>query len=122
MKRNKLLLKKADKFSTTRKANTPNPLLLYILLYYYYIYIIYNFLDQLEKVFQEYPELDENKIYNCDESGFPTDQRGRIVSVKGQPALKLSFGPRCENITVLGYVALVALHVIHLYLSRAKVL
>lgn len=75
------------------------------------------------EVFQEYQKLDENKIYNCDESGFPTDQtRGRVISVKGQPALKLSFGARCENITVLGYVALVALHVIHLYLSRAKML
>ena len=44
MKRNKLSLKKADKFSTARKANTPNPFI---------IYIIYNFLDQLEKVFRE---------------------------------------------------------------------
>ena len=48
-------------------------------------------------------QKDKNKIYNCDESGFPTDQtRGRVVSVKGQPVLKLSFGASRENITVLG--------------------
>ena len=29
-------------------------------------------------------------------------KRGRVLSVKGQPALKLSFGARRENITVLG--------------------
>ena len=91
IKRNKLLMKKAEMISTAPKANTPNP------------FIIYDFFDQLEKVFQEYPELDENKIYNYDEKGFPTDQtKGFVVSVKGQPALKLSFGARRENITVLG--------------------
>ena len=67
MKHNKLSLKKAEMISTAQKANTSNP------------FIIYDFFDQLEKVFQEYPELDENKIYNCDESGFPTDQtRGHV--------------------------------------------
>ena len=91
MKRNKLSLKKAEMISTAPKANSSNP------------FIIYDFFDQVEKVFQEYPELDENKIYNCDESEFPTDQtRGSVVSVKGQPALKLSFGARRENIFVLG--------------------
>ena len=83
-------MKKAEIISTARKANTSNP------------FIIYDFSDQLEKVFQKYPELDENKICNCNESGFPTDQiRGRVFSVKGEPVLKLSFGARRENITVL---------------------
>ena len=53
MKRNKLLLKKADKFSTTRKANTPNPLLLYILLYILLLYILYiTFLTNWKKFFK----------------------------------------------------------------------
>ena len=91
MKRNKLSSKKAEMISTARRANTSNP------------FIMYDFFDQLEKVFQEHPELDENKIYNCDESGFSTDQtRGRVVSVTEQPALKLSFTAIRENITVLG--------------------
>ena len=90
MKHNKLSLKSAEMIWTAQKANTSNQ------------FIIYDFFHQLEKVFQEYPELDKNKIYNCDESGFPIDQtRGRVVSVKWQPALKLFFGARRENITVL---------------------
>ena len=40
MKRNKLSLKKAEMISAARKANTLNP------------FIIYDFFDQLEKVFQ----------------------------------------------------------------------
>ena len=63
MKRNKLSLKKAEMILTARTANTSNP------------FIIYDFFDQLENVFQEYPELDENKIYNCNESGFPTNPK-----------------------------------------------
>ena len=83
-------MKKAEMISTARKANTSNP------------FIIYDFFDQLEKVFQEYPELVEIKIYNCDERGFPADQtRGHVVRVKGQPGLKLSFVARHKNSTVL---------------------
>ena len=103
MKRNKLSSKKAEMISTVRRANTWNP------------FIMYDFFDQLEKVFQEYPELNENKIYNCDESGFSTDQtRCRVVSVMRQPALKLSFAERREKLLYWGYVVLVALRVIHL--------
>ena len=76
--------------STARKSSTSNP------------FIIYDYFDQLEKVFQEHLVLDENKIYNCDESVFPTDKtRGRVVSVMRQRALKLSFAARRENVTVL---------------------
>ena len=91
MKRNKLSMKKAEMISASRKANTANP------------FIIYDFFEQLEKIFEEHPELDETKIYNCDESGFPTDQtRGNVIGPVGQRGLKLSYGARRENITVLG--------------------
>ena len=79
------------------------------------LFIIYDFFDQLKKFFQEYPELDENKIYNCDQSVFSIDQtRGHVVSVIGQPTLKLSFGARREMLLYWGYVVPVTLRVIRL--------
>ena len=83
-------MKKTDIISTAWKANPSNT------------FIRYDFFDQLEKVFQEYSVPDEDKIYNCDESGFPTVQTSvHVVSVMRQRALKLPFGARRENNTIL---------------------
>ena len=81
MKRNQLLLKKAEMISSARKSNRSNP------------FIIYDYYNLLENMFQDNPDLDADRIYNCDESGFPNDQtNGKSITVKGIRALKLSFG------------------------------
>ena len=61
MKRNKLSLKKASMICIARKSNTSNP------------FIIYDFFDKLEEILQENLEITVEKIWNFDESGFPTD-------------------------------------------------
>ena len=76
--------------SSARKSKTSNP------------FIIYDYYNLLEKIFQDNPDLDAGRICYCDESGFPTDQTNRkCITVKGEIAFKLSFGARRENITVL---------------------
>ena len=90
MKRNRLSLKKAGMISSARISNTSNP------------FIIYDYYNVLEKSFRDNPDLDADRIYNCDESGFPIDQTNeKCITVKGERAFKLSFGARRENITVL---------------------
>ena len=82
MKRNRLSLKKAE-ISSARKLNTSNP------------FIIYDYDNLLENFFQDNPDLDADRIYSCDESGFPKDQtNGKFITVKGERAFKLSFGAR----------------------------
>ena len=77
---NWLSLKKAEMISSARKWNTSNP------------FIIYDY-NLLEKFFQDNPDLDADRIYNCDESNFPTDQTNeKCITVKGETAFKLSFG------------------------------
>ena len=62
------------------------------------IIIIYS-----KKIFQDNPVLDADRIYNHDESGFPTNQTNwKFITVKGERAFKLSFGARRENITSNG--------------------
>ena len=61
MKRNKLSLKKASMICIARKSNTSNP------------FIIYDFFGKLEEILQENLEITVEKIWNFDESGFPTD-------------------------------------------------
>ena len=56
--------------SSARKTNTLNQ------------FIIYYFLDQLENIFQEYPEQDVNKIDYCNES-FQQTKQGVMLSVYG---------------------------------------
>ena len=79
--------------SLARKSNTSNP------------FIIYDYYKLLKNFFQDNPNLDAGRIYNCDESGFPTNQtNGKCITVKGERAFKLSFGTHQENITVLAVV------------------
>ena len=89
MSRNNLSLKKANMISSTRKSTTANP------------FIIYDFYDTLEELFEQH-KFSASQVWNCDESGFPTDpQRNKVVSVKGQTAYKTTSGARRENITTL---------------------
>ena len=89
MKRNNLSLKKANMISAARKSATANP------------FIINDFYDVIERIIKE-KNLQPNQIWNCDESGFPTDpQKCRVVGVKGKEALKVTFGAGRENITTL---------------------
>ncbi|XP_057301212.1 uncharacterized protein LOC130635762 [Hydractinia symbiolongicarpus] len=95
--------------STARKSNTSNP------------FIIYDFYDQLEKIFEQYPTLNASRIWNCYESGFPTDpSKGRVVSVNGQRALKLRFGAGRENITALGFCSAAGVVLDPLIIFRGK--
>ena len=62
------------------------------------IIIIYS-----KNFFQDNAVLDADRIYNHDESGFPTNQTNwKFITVKGERAFKLSFGARRENITSNG--------------------
>ena len=91
MKRNQLLLKKAEMISSARKSNRSNP------------FIIYDYYNLLENMFQDNPDLDADRIYNCDESGFPNDQtNGKSITVKGIRAFKLSFGALDPSIKFKG--------------------
>ena len=82
MKRNKLSLKKAEMISAARKAATANP------------FVIYDFYEQLEEIIKD-KKLNANQIWNCDESGFPTDpHKCKVVSVKGKTAYKVTCGAR----------------------------
>ena len=75
--------------SAARKSTTSNP------------FIIYNFYDQLDEIVTQ-TILTPKQIWNCDESGFPTDpQKCKVVSVKGEVAYKVIPGARRENITTL---------------------
>ena len=109
MKRNELSRRKAEMISTARKSNTANP------------FIIFDFFEQLATIFKENPDLDASRIYNCDESGFPTYQtRGKVIAGKGQRGLKLSFGARRENITVLGICSASGVALDPLFIIKGK--
>ena len=72
MKGNRLSIKKAEMISLARKSSTSNP------------FIIYGYYNLLEKSFQDNLDFDAERIYNCDESGFPTNQtNGKCITVKG---------------------------------------
>ena len=84
-------MRKAEMISEAGKANPSKP------------FIIFDSCNQLKKIYKEHPDLDEPKIFNCDETGFPTDQSGeKVISVKRERAFKLSFRARRKNITTVG--------------------
>ena len=92
MGRNNLSLKKANMICIARKSATANP------------FIVYDFYDLLAELMEKY-NFRAEQIWNCDESGFPTDpQCCKVVSVKGQTAYKTTSGARRENITTLAVV------------------
>ena len=72
--RQNLSSKKATMISSARKSATANP------------FIIYGFYELIEKTITE-KKLKQEQIWNCDESGFPTDpSRARLVAPKGKPS------------------------------------
>ncbi|XP_065064643.1 uncharacterized protein LOC135690884 [Rhopilema esculentum] len=88
-KRNNLSLKKAALISSARKSATANP------------FVVYDFYDQLDEIIKS-NNLNEEQIWNCDESGFPSDPgHCRVVSEKGKVAYKVTCGAGRENTTTL---------------------
>ena len=76
MKRQKLSTKKATIISAARKAATANP------------FIIFDFYEVVEKIIKE-KKLKREQIWNCDESGFPTDpSKCKVVAPIGMPGYK----------------------------------
>ena len=89
MDRNNLSMKKANMISTARLSATANP------------FIIYDFYELLEKEIVE-KKLKPSQIWNCDESGFPTDPaKCKMVSTRGEVAYKVTWGAGRENISTL---------------------
>ena len=75
--------------SSAHKSCTTNP------------FIINDFYDTLETIIKEY-DLQPHQIWNCDESGFPSDpQKCKVVSIKGEAAYKVTCGAGRENTTTL---------------------
>ena len=92
MDRNSLSLKKATMISSARKAVTANP------------FVVHDFYDTLEKVFAD-KNFTPSQIWNCDESGFPTDpKRCKVVSGSGEVAYRVTPGAGRENTTTLAAV------------------
>ena len=89
LSRQKLSTKKATMISAARKAATANP------------FIIYDFYEVIDKVITE-NNLSPNQVWNCDESGFPTDpSKYKVVAPIGKAAWKTTCGAGRENVTVL---------------------
>lgn len=89
LSRQKLSTKKATMISAARKAATANP------------FIIYDFYEVIDKVITE-NNLSPKQIWNCDESGFPTDpSKYKVVAPIGKAGWKTTCGAGRENITVL---------------------
>ena len=89
LQRQKLSCKKATMLSSARKSATANP------------FIVYNFYEMIEKIVKE-QKLSAAQVWNCDESGFPTDpSKIRAVAPSGKPAWKLTWGAGRENISTL---------------------
>ena len=75
LNRNKLSRKKASMICVSRKSNTANP------------FVIYHFYEKLVEIFKSHPDLTEEPIWNCDESGFPVDpSKAKVVGPKNQAA------------------------------------
>ena len=89
MSRNGLSLKKANMISAARKSMIANP------------FKIYDFYETIEKIIKD-KNLQPHQIWNCDESGFPTDpQKCKVVGVKGKQRYKVTCDAGRENITTL---------------------
>ena len=93
MARNNLSLKKATMISSARKGVTANP------------FVINDFYDVLEKTVKSMG-IGPKQIWNCDESGFPSDpKRCKVVSGSGEVAYRVTPGAGRENTTVLAAVS-----------------
>ena len=64
--------------------------------------MIYNFYDKLAALFDANPDLNPGNIWNCNESGFPTDPgKSKVIAPRNKLGFKLSYGAHRENITTL---------------------
>ena len=89
MSRQNLSLKQAEMLCSARKNATENP------------WMIFEFYGKRRKIVVE-QKLTAKQIWNCDESGFPTDPgKCKVVSARGEKAYKVTQGPGRENITTL---------------------
>ena len=80
MARNKISLKKANLIYSARKSVTANP------------FIIYDFYEKLESILNE-NYFTAEQIWNCDESGFPSDpQKCKVVRERVEVAYKVTCG------------------------------
>ena len=88
MDRNNLSMKKANLISSARKSATENQ------------FVIFDFYEVLEEVIQEKNLFDKPQhIWNCDESGFPSDpKKVKVVSIRGKTAYSVTGR---ENTTTL---------------------
>nr|CAD7581213.1 unnamed protein product [Timema californicum] len=69
--------------------------------------VVYDFFDMLRTVYEEHEMKDKGDfIFNCDESGFPSDPyKLRALGEKGKPLSRVSGGSSKENTTVLACVS-----------------
>ncbi|XP_076824996.1 uncharacterized protein LOC143470629 [Clavelina lepadiformis] len=64
-------------------------------------FIIFDIYECIDKIIKE-KSLGPEQIWNCDESGFPSDpQKCKVVSIRGQTAYKLTCGAGCDNTSTL---------------------
>ena len=90
MKCNKLSLKKASMICILRKSNIANA------------FMIYDFYDKLATIIDANPDLNPDNIWNCDESGFPTDPgKSKVIAPHNKTGFKMSYGVHRENISTL---------------------
>ena len=89
MERRNLSTKKANMISAARKSATSNP------------FIVNDFYDVIEKIIIDH-KLNPKQVWNCDESGFPTDpSKSKVISPRGEVAYKITWGAGRENISTL---------------------
>ncbi|MCL4152262.1 UNVERIFIED_CONTAM: hypothetical protein GTU68_060681 [Idotea baltica] len=91
LQRHKLTLKKGGMMQLARKSVTSDP------------FVIYDFYEKLQNEIERLGIQDRpNCIYNCDETGFPTDpSKSKTIGSIGQKTVRLTHGSNRENITVL---------------------
>ena len=89
MKRNKLNTKKANMISYVCMPDTSNP------------FVVYNFFETIQKIANE-NNLSPSQVWNCDETGFPTDAaQCKVVAPQRKQPNKITSGAGRENISVL---------------------
>ena len=92
-KKSNLSMRKTEMSLGARKASKLNP------------FKIFDFFDQLKKIYYEHSDLDESKSFNCDGTGFPTEQnREKFISFKVKCVFKPLLSARRENILFWVYV------------------
>ena len=89
LRRNSLSTKKANMISAARMATTSNP------------FVMYDFFDTVQKII-EANNFTASQIWNCDETGFPTDAgQCKVIAPRGKQPNKRTSGAGRENISVL---------------------